>query len=184
MKLAVVVVALLTTASEALVPSQPPPSKAVAVAKRVAKDVASLAVASALVLAPLTPSPALAARSGGRAGGSFRSAPSRSYSAPRTRVRTFAAPVPVPVPVAPFGGYGYGGYGYGGGFGISPGAYLGLSLLDAIVDEQRRAAYLRQQLETQQQLGKDAGQIESLKAQLDAQDKRIAELQAQADKAK
>jgi len=88
--------------------------------------------------------------------------------------------VPVPVPVAPFGGY---GYGYGGyGMGISPGAYLGLSLLDAIADEQRRAAYMRQQIETQKQLGKDAGEIEALKAQLAAQEQRLADLQAQANK--
>jgi len=147
---------------------------------RVMKEAANLAAAAALVTAPMTAAlPASAARSGGRAGGrSFRSAPMRSTprAAPRTSVRTYAAPVAVPVPVPGYGGGFYGG-GFGG-FGVSPGAYLGLSLIDAIVDEQRRAAYLRQQIETQRQLGRDAGDIESLRAQLDAQEKRIAELQA------
>ena len=43
---------------------------------------------------------------------------------------------------------------------------------------------MRQQLETQRQLGQDQGQIDQLKAMLDAQDKRIAELQAQAEAGK
>ena len=91
----------------------------------------------------------------------------------------YAAPVAVPVPmgISPFG-MGY-GYGYGG---ISPGAMVGLTVLDAIADEQRRSAYLRQQIETQRQLGRDSADIDALRAQLDAQEKRIAELQAQAGK--
>ena len=53
------------------------------------------------------------------------------------------------------------------------------AVLDAIADEQRRQAYLRSQLETQRQLGKDQASIDQLTAMIDAQDKRIAELQAQ-----
>mmetsp|Transcript_14385 Transcript_14385/g.45354 ORF Transcript_14385/g.45354 Transcript_14385/m.45354 type:complete len:185 (+) Transcript_14385:43-597(+) len=179
---AMVVVGLL--AAEALVPQPAQPAqpkmtemKKKAIAKSVSQAALSAALAGTLLLSPVD---AFAARSGGRAGGSsFRSrpAPTRSYS--RTTVRSYAAPVPVPVPVSPFG---YGGFGYGYGGGINTGTYLGLSLLDAIVEEQRRAAIMRQQLETQQQLGRDAGEIAALKAQLDAQDKRIAELQAQAGK--
>ena len=81
--------------------------------------------------------------------------------------------MPMPM-MSPFGmgmGYGYGG--------ISPGAVVGLTVLDAIADEQRRQAYLRSQLETQRQLGKDQASIDQLTAMIDAQDKRIAELQAQ-----
>mmetsp|Transcript_8735 Transcript_8735/g.22295 ORF Transcript_8735/g.22295 Transcript_8735/m.22295 type:complete len:186 (+) Transcript_8735:26-583(+) len=149
--------------------------KDVALAKVASNAAVSAALAGAVLMAPTS---ALAARSGGRAGGSsFRSRPAPSRVAPRTTVRTYAAPVAVPVPVSPFG---YGGYGYSPFGGVSTGTYLGLSLLDAIVDEQRRAAYLRQQLETREQLGKDSAEIAGLKAQLDAQEKRIAELQAQA----
>ena len=103
---------------------------------------------------------------------------SRSYSAAprmRTQTRMYASPMVMPMPMmSPFGmgmGYGYGG--------ISPGAVVGLTVLDAIADEQRRQAYLRSQLETQRQLGKDQASIDQLTAMIDAQDKRIAELQAQ-----
>merc|ERR1719301_438183 len=107
-------------------------------------------------------------RGGGMRGGGY----SRSYSAAprmRTQTRMYALPM-----MSPFGmgmGYGYGG--------ISPGAVVGLTVLDAIADEQRRQAYLRSQLETQRQLGKDQASIDQLTAMIDAQDKRIAELQAQ-----
>ena len=156
-----------------------PPSADV-VAKTVGKQLLSAGLASALLFAP---SDANAARSGGRAGGGsrMRSAPSRSYSrsAPRPQTRVYAAPVAVPV--SPFGmGYGYGGMGYGYG-GISPGAVLGLSLIDSIAQEQRRSAYIRQQLETQRELGKDSAQIDQLTQMLQAQDARIAELQKQVE---
>ena len=75
--------------------------------------------------------------------------------------------MPMPM-MSPFGmgmGYGYGG--------ISPGAVVGLTVLDAIAGEQRRQAYLRSQLETQRQLGKDQASIDQLTAMIDAQDKRI-----------
>ena len=149
-----------------------PPSADV-VAKTVGKQLLSAGLASALLFAP---SDANAARSGGRAGGGsrMRSAPSRSYSrsAPRPQTRVYAAPVAVPV--SPFGmGYGYGG--------ISPGAVLGLSLIDSIAQEQRRSAYIRQQLETQRELGKDSAQIDQLTQMLQAQDARIAELQKQVE---
>lgn len=109
----------------------------------IVKGVSQAAVSAALAGAILTaPTNALAARSGGRAGGSsFRSRPTYSRPAPRTTVRTYAAPVAIPVPVSPFG---YGGFGYGG---INTGAYLGLSLIDTILDEQRRLEYTRQQIE-------------------------------------
>jgi len=119
------------------------------------------------------------ARGGGMRGGGMRGGGySRSYSAAprmRTQTRMYASPMVMPMPMmSPFGmgmGYGYGG--------ISPGAVVGLTVLDAIADEQRRQAYLRSQLETQRQLGKDQASIDQLTAMIDAQDKRIAELQAQ-----
>jgi hypothetical protein len=46
---------------------------------------------------------------------------------------------------------------------LSPGALVGLTAIeiaDAFVREQRRAEFMRQQLETQRQLGKDQAQIE------------------------
>jgi Tfp pilus assembly protein PilN len=60
-----------------------------------------------------------------------------------------------------------GGGGYG--FGLSPGQFLGLSALElaeSIQRENRRQAYLKQQLEVQQQLGKDQAQIDALSKQL------------------
>ena len=92
---------------------------------------------------------------------------------------------PVAVPMGGMG-YGYGGMGYGGmgmGYGgISPGAVLGLSLIDSIAQEQRRSAYMRQQIETQRELGRDSADIDALTKMLAAQDARIAELQAQVQK--
>ena len=51
-------------------------------------------------------------------------------------------------------------------------------MLDAIADEQRRQAYLRSQLEAAP-ARQGPGVIDQLTALIDAQDKRIAELQAQ-----
>jgi hypothetical protein len=76
------------------------------------------------------------------------------------------------------GGYGYGGYGYGGGFGMSPGTYLGLSLVDTLISEQRRQAYLQQQLRTQQELGKDQAMIQQLQRQVAEQDAKVDALKA------
>ncbi|KAH8087555.1 hypothetical protein JL720_6864 [Aureococcus anophagefferens] len=75
--------------------------------------------------------------------------------------------------VSPFGmGYGYGGYGYGG---PNVGAIVGLSIIDSIAQEQRRSAYIRQQLETQRGSARPGGHRPAAKM-LAAQDARIAEL--------
>jgi len=39
--------------------------------------------------------------------------------------------------------------------GISTGTYLGISLVETLIREQQRQAYLQQQLRTQQELGRD-----------------------------
>ena len=177
------VLALLAAPATALAPAP----KAKPTLKVQAKAAAKQAAAAALGAALLIPTPALAARSGGRAGGGGMRGGgmrgggySRSYSRggggySRGATRMYASPMVMPMPMmSPFGmgmGYGYGG--------ISPGAVVGLTVLDAIADEQRRQAYLRSQLETQRQLGKDQASIDQLTAMIDAQDKRIAELQAQ-----
>jgi uncharacterized membrane protein len=180
----VALLALFAT-SQALAPAPKKPASPGVVAKTVGKQLLSGAVAASLLFAPQD---ANAARSGGRAGGGsrMRSAPSRSYSSapravPRGGTRMYAAPmaVPVPVPVSPFGmGYGYGGYGYGG---PNVGAIVGLSIIDSIAQEQRRSAYIRQQLETQRELGRDQADIDQLTKMLAAQDARIAELQKQVE---
>merc|ERR1719327_182474 len=171
------VLALLASPAAALAPAPKKPTL-----KIQAKAAAKQAAAAALGAALLIPTPALAARSGGRAGGGGMRGGgySRSYSRggggySRGATRMYASPMVMPMPMmSPFGMgmcYGYGG--------ISPGAVVGLTVLDAIADEQRRQAYLRSQLETQRQLGKDQASIDQLTAMIDAQDKRIAELQAQ-----
>ena len=180
----VALLALFAT-SQALAPAPKKPASPGVVAKTVGKQLLSGAVAASLLFAPQD---ANAARSGGRAGGGsrMRSAPSRSYSSapravPRGGTRMYAAPmaVPVPVPVSPFGmGYGYGDYGYGG---PNVGAIVGLSIIDSIAQEQRRSAYIRQQLETQRELGRDQADIDQLTKMLAAQDARIAELQKQVE---
>jgi hypothetical protein len=60
--------------------------------------------------------------------------------------------------------------GGGYGFGLTPGQFLGLSaieLAESIARENRRRAYLEQQMKVQQQLGKDQADIDALKKQLD-----------------
>ncbi|MGH2414451.1 MAG: DUF1517 domain-containing protein, partial [Microcystaceae cyanobacterium] len=86
--------------------------------KPLLKSLLALGLIAILVLG--NASSALAARTGGRmGGGSFRSAPSRSYSPPSGGYRS---------PAGGYGGYGYGGggfgfpflipfFGFGGGFG-------------------------------------------------------------------
>lgn len=115
---------------------------------------------------------ATAKRSGGRAGGgSFsRRSTTRKASARSAPTQQQAAPMPV---------YGYAPMGGGMGMGTTT-ALMGLSLLDAIVEEQRRAAIMRQQLEMQKELGKNQGEMAALKAQLEAQERKIADMQAQA----
>ena len=51
----------------------------------------------------------------------------------------------------------------------------------AIAQEQRRSAYMRQQLETQRELGRDSADIDQLTKMLAAQDARIAELKKQVE---
>lgn len=136
------------------------------------------------LLLPLAlPGEAEAAKSGGRVGGGGGF---RARSAPRAPVgggsAGFARPsvtVIQTAPSMPFG-YGYGGgfgYGFGerlpavshahldaGGFGMSPGTALGLTAIEiaeSLVREQRRQAFLQEQLRIQQQLGKDQGQVDA-----------------------
>uniref|UniRef100_A0A7S3NHE8 Uncharacterized protein n=1 Tax=Aureoumbra lagunensis TaxID=44058 RepID=A0A7S3NHE8_9STRA len=71
--------------------------------------------------------------------------------------------------------------GYGGGMGT---ALMGLSIMDAIIQEQRRAEMMRIQYEQQKELGKNSAELASLKAQLEAQEKKVSEMQAQAEKEK
>ncbi|CAL8468171.1 g7710 [Coccomyxa elongata] len=87
-----------------------------------APKLAAAALAASLLLSAVAPEDALAARSGGRVGGSsFRSsapsAPRSAPSAPRSSgpsVRNYNYYSAPPL-VGGYGGYGYGGYGYGGG---------------------------------------------------------------------
>lgn len=105
------------------------------------------------VLGTLNPEPALAARSGGRAGGRAPSRPAatRTYSRPapqatRTRVNNYNIGIAPPIYG---GGFGYGGYGMGYspfiggglgyyGFGWNPALTLGLTLGDALIRETQR----------------------------------------------
>jgi hypothetical protein len=64
--------------------------------------------------------------------------------------------------------------------GISSGAWLGLTALElaeAVAREQRRAALLNQQLETQRQLGKDQAEIEALQRQIKEQNDKLNAMQ-------
>ena len=74
------------------------------------------------------------------------------------------------------------GYGYGMmspfGFGISPGAYLGLSLAELFVREQQRQAFLEQQLRTAQELGQDQAMIAQLQSQLNEQNGKVEAIRA------
>mmetsp|Transcript_5003 Transcript_5003/g.13220 ORF Transcript_5003/g.13220 Transcript_5003/m.13220 type:complete len:220 (-) Transcript_5003:315-974(-) len=143
---------------------------------QIGKAIGATFLAAVLTMAPVTEAFA-AGRSGGRVGGR---APSMSRSVSRS------APAPqrtTNVYVAPAGGMGYGmgygGYGMGGGFGISPGAYLGLSLAETFIREQQRQAYLQQQLRTQQELGRDQAQIQQLQQALMEQNAKVEGLRAQ-----
>lgn len=88
-------------------------------------------------------------RSGGRMGGSFgRSAgmSRRSHSGFGKRRASLTRRDATSSAAAPAAAGSSTTYVMGGG-GISPGTFLGLSLMDSILAEQRRAAYMRQQLE-------------------------------------
>jgi hypothetical protein len=148
--------------------------------RHVATGAGAFALASFLTLGMVDP--AEAARTGGRVGGRApvsRSAPrpaaaSRSYSAPSTNVYVNPAPrvyVSPGIGYGGFGGYGYGGYGYGGG--VSPGTYLGISLVETFMREQQRQAYLQEQLRIQQQLGQDQAKIAQLQNDLAQQNAKV-----------
>jgi len=139
----------------------------------VSDKVAAAMLAAFVAFAPCQD--AEAARVGGRVGG--RAPVSRSM-APRAPARRTTNIYVAPTPV--YGGYGYGGFGYSPfGGGISPGAYLGLSLVETLVREQQRQAYLQQQLRTQQQLGADQAMIQQLQADLAAQNAKVEGLKLQ-----
>lgn len=96
-----------------------------------------------------------AKRSGGRMGGSSmsRSRKSRTSTTRREATKTRETPTAsAAAPAAPAGAAPthttviMGGGGFGGGIGT--GTLVGLSLMDSILAEQRRAAYMREQLET------------------------------------
>jgi len=84
-------------------------------------------------------------------------------------------------PMQPMG-YG-GGMGYGqpmgGGGGGGMGLLIGVELAEAFVKEQQRAAMLKQQLATQQQLGADQAAIQGLQRQLAEQSAKVDQLAAQ-----
>jgi len=144
------------------------------------------------LLTPLAglPDSAEAARSGGRAGGGrggFSSRAATKAAPPTPQVVRPSVTVIQSAPTMPFGGGFGGGYGYGGGFGLSTGQLIGLSaieLADAFGREQRRQAFLKQQLETQQKLGKDEAQIAELQKQLAETNAKMAEIQKAKEGAK
>jgi hypothetical protein len=153
-----------------------------------------LQVLSALPLVAATP--AMAAKSGGRMGGSnFRSAP--RGGAPRGGPMPRGGPVPRGGPAfqggpnvtmnfgaprvygSPFG-YGYGAAPYAYSYGFSSGELMALNALqlaEMYAREQRRQAYFRQQLETQRQLGRDQAEIQQLQQQLREQEDRMRDLE-------
>ncbi len=65
--------------------------------------------------------------------------------------------------------------------GISTGAWLGLTaleLMQAVEREKRHAAFLKQQLDTQRQLGKNEAEIEALQRQIKEQNDKLNAMQA------
>ena len=178
--------ALLLGAAGALAPA--PKARAVSLeikVKTAAKQAGAAALAASVLFSGAPD--ALAARSGGRAGGrgggGFRSAPrgggaSRSYSRGGGGYARGGPVMAMPIGVPMYGG-GFGMSPFGMGYGMSPGAVVGLSIIDSIANEQRRSSYIRQQLETQRELGKDSADIDALTRMLTEQDAKIAELQAQ-----
>lgn len=160
------------------------------VLKESAKNAAGMLALAAMALMPMD---ADAARSGGRmGGGGFSRGPSMTRTMPRApAVQSFAPRSQTNVYVSPgmgfatpgFGGFGggFGGYGYSPfGGGMSTGTYLGFSLLEALIREQQRQAYLQQQLRVQQQLGTDQAMIAKLQAEVQAQDVKVNDMKAKA----
>lgn len=144
---------------------------------------------AALVLTPTDE--ALAARTGGRMGGSagftrsMPRAPPPRASAPRTNVYINSAPSigfggGGMMAATPFGG-GY-GYSYSPFGGMNTGTYLGFSLIESLIREQQRQAYLQRQLDMQRQLGTDQAQIAMLQSELAKQSQKVDGIKAQAPK--
>merc|ERR1719331_1009810 len=144
------------------------------------------------LLAPLAglPQGAEAAKSGGRmGGGSFRPKAASPRAAPRAAAPAASRPSVTIInsaPAMPFGGgYGYGrpglfGFGGGYGFGLTPGQFLGLSaieLAESIARENRRRAYLEQQMQIQRELGKDQAEIDALQKQLAETNAKMAAME-------
>lgn len=159
------------------------------VLKQSAKNAAGMLALAAMALMPMD---ADAARSGGRmGGGGFSRGPSMTRTMPRApAVQSFAPRSQTNVYVSPgmgfatpgFGGFSpFGGYGYSPfGGGMSTGTYLGFSLIEALIREQQRQAYLQQQLRVQQQLGTDQAMIAKLQAEVQAQDAKVNDMKAKA----
>mmetsp|Transcript_22086 Transcript_22086/g.34618 ORF Transcript_22086/g.34618 Transcript_22086/m.34618 type:complete len:258 (+) Transcript_22086:219-992(+) len=118
--------------------------------------------------------------SGGRAGGGFFGKKKEEQQQPATAMNA--------APAAQAGGthtvvehhhHHGGGYGYGGG--VSTGTFLAMSAIElgaAMHREQQRQAYLQQQMQMAQQLGKDQAQIEMLSKQLAETNAKMAEIEA------
>jgi len=173
MAIASFAVGLLAFQAPLPAPRQP---QALSTTPQAAKAFGAAMLAALLTMAPVDEAFA-AGRSGGRVGGRApvsRAAPARAPVSRTTNV--YVSPAPA---VVYGGGYGYGGYGYGGGFGISPGAYLGLSLAETLIRENQRQAYLQQQLRTQQELGRDEAEIAMLQRALAEQNAKIEGLKSQ-----
>merc|ERR1719478_1185028 len=120
-------------------------------------------------------------------GGSFRPKASSPRAAPRAAAPAASRPSVTIInsaPAMPFGGgYGYGRpglFGFGGGFGLTPGQFLGLSaieLAESIARENRRRAYLEQQMQIQRELGKDQAEIDALQKQLAETNAKMAAME-------
>jgi len=145
---------------------------------------AAAAMAAALTFAPVDP--AFAAKSGGRVGGRVTSTGSVKSSADTKTAKSSAnvkaaAPAAAPAPqvtnVYMTQPMGYGGYGGGGGSGM--GLFVGAELVNMYFKEQQRQAYLKQQLEVQQQLGADSAKIAELQRMLSEQNAKVDSLAAQ-----
>merc|ERR1712113_233414 len=160
------------------VPGPIPPLRAPAprlqlhLSPRVNEKVAGVLLSALIAFVPLDSD----ARVGGRVGGRAPAAAPRSVAprtpavAPRQTTNIYVAPTPMY-------GYGYGYSPFGGG--ISTSAYLGLSLVETLIREQQRQAYLQQQLRTQQELGRDQAMIQQLQADIAAQNAKVDSLKAQ-----
>mmetsp|Transcript_7619 Transcript_7619/g.19844 ORF Transcript_7619/g.19844 Transcript_7619/m.19844 type:complete len:138 (-) Transcript_7619:101-514(-) len=116
-------------------------------------------------------------KSGGRAGGGGFSRSRRTSMTRRSATATKEAPQQQAASTQPVYVVQQGGMGMG-----TTTALMGLSLLDSIAQEQRRAQMMRTQLEQAEKLGQNTGEIKALQAQLAAQEQKIAQMESQAKK--